>query len=576
MENPCCQGKSDCKKPCCKQPCPCPPPCPCPQGAPCPPPCMDKKLMKKMKKKAKKEITIALEFLCPEWDCMYKMILMKVILCMLKEKCKSMCGKGGVCGKMECCKEGGECTKKECCKEGTCKKECCKEGGCCKEGECCKKECGKEECCTKKAKCPMKKMLKCMVRELCKCFVGTCKDMIKEMIDVAIASFKKLRGELPPFCKKFKHHFVKAVAKLLHKMHVKGGECKEMWGKIADKFWPKKFEKMECKMKKKAKKVAELAMFYAPGPDCELRKMVGKKCLTQLLVQKWKMHMQMMKKCHKDKEECKGKPECKSECKEPCGEKGGKCMKKKMKQECIKFVLSYLKDSEECLKMCTEGAKEAVETAFKDCKKCTEKCKMKLIAKIVAKCACCCGCGEKKTKEQCLEFANKYIKGFVCCCDKKCVKRCKDTVKTAMRLVGIKEKCILHIGSRWGAIMCCQTNGKAGCPKDVCAEFTGKWVKDFTPAIVEACNVLKELTKDCCKDCPCGDYEAKTISRKLILCYLKMNCLDGKFNKAHFTAFVNEKKEKMAKFAECCMKKCEAGPCQATTGPCCQKPEVKK
>jgi hypothetical protein len=233
-----------------------------------------------MKKKAKKIIDEALLFLLPEWDCLHKEIMATCLFQMMKE----------------CCKGG--------CKEGKCAKACPDKGECKKGGECpcedackCDKECDPE----------------CCVKIMCKKFVGSCKDIIKERIELILCTFKKLIGhDIPPLFGKHKKFFLKTVAVMLRKMYECSmccqGKCtKECYEKIAEAEWKCAMKKICCFMKKKTKKIAEKAVFYCCPCDCpQFCKDAAVKSLAKVLRLKCLISKKMNqgKCCGEEKKEC--------------------------------------------------------------------------------------------------------------------------------------------------------------------------------------------------------------------------------------------------------------------------------
>lgn len=226
----------------------------------------------------------------------------------------------------------------------------------------------------------------------------------------------------------------------------------------------------------------------------------------------------------------------------------------------LKFVLGYYKKVADDIKTCFEVVKGEVEGYFKESTS-TEEYKMRAAGKIIAEIvseALRVG-GEKKSKEFYADCAKRYIKGCVTPCHKGCLKRCRKLVKSGLLLKGVKDKCVIGVASRWGAIACCQANGKAGCPETVCAEFINKWIDQFAPVVTEAIAVANEMDKELSK----GSVEEVTkgkILGKFTFKYLTMNCPDGKFNKEDFKKFFKGLKEKMDKEYESMKMKCKEKP----------------
>lgn len=375
------------------------------------------------------------------------------------------------------------------------------------------------------------------------------------------------------------------AAELMHALHEKD---KSTWEQAAEKFWKCRMHKMQKKMKHAAKKFAKRAIYYLACPEMDAqRKKVATRCMSKA-IQRF-THMRMKSLREERKEGPHGMPPMPPfgmmpppfgmpgmfpppppPC-GPCGPHGRKrgpgcIMKHMMMTECSKFVLAFKHENCEFVKTCLPIVKAVVDEALGKCKCCPDEMKEKIAGKVVAKIYRYLG--PEVTKEQCVDFTKKYL-GTVTPCPKACVKRCRAGIKMAMRLNGVKDKCVLHVGCRWGAIMCCKANGHQGCSKDVCAEFAAKWAKERTQDVVAAIEAIREIKKGC-KECQCGGkFEYMTIARKMVLSYLKLNCAEGKFNKEEFGKFVHARLENCKKFeerygkcTECGKGCCEAGVCK--------------
>lgn len=573
----------------------------------------DKKNCKKMKKKAMKIICTAVLLMCPEWEDQDREILCRSSLLTLKDHYKETC-KSGCC--QNACQTG-------CCQE-TCKPGCCQEA--CKCGPSCKEPCAEKEC-----------PIECMIKKNLKCWIGMGKPYIKAAIDLTIASYVKAFGDLPPQFGPDHKFLIKNAAKVIREMHkkmmegecckgktecckteccggkcgeckcegkcqCKEGECKkeafpiELMMKIADEGWHEAMHNKLKKIKKKAKKIAEDATFFCCDCDCD----IGKKVMVKLLTKKIMMKLHCMKICGQEhikkmcerwgppKEEAKGAPP-----QQPMHGPGPMCGpppfmgmggKRKhfgrMFKECIKrdiviFAGKFVRENCEKVKDFLKMIEEVLKESFKDFK-CSGECYEKCLVKIARECWCQMCCGEC-TPEKCKETITKYVKEIGTCCDKACIKRCKKVFKVVMRLNGVKDQEILRMGSKWGASMCCHVNGIKGCPKDEVAQFAAKWVKDFTPIVVEAFNLHEALLKEDKEGCK-GTFKKEHFCYKKLLNYLQWNCFNCKFDKEAFKAHYLKCKEHMKAFCEKegqMSGKC-GGPCKGKCEGKCKTEEKKQ
>jgi len=532
----------------------------------------DHKKLHFKKEKTKKEVKFAVQILCDDWQPLYRRILKHVLLGVIKCCCKeSKKGQCVCCGgqgqKEEKCKCDCKCIKKgdskdECNPGCTCgcnlKCTCLNKCSCKGDSEdMCKPDCscgckGQEicECCTEEIE------YKDYIQNTCKKFIMKCKEEVKGMIDVAIDVFKRLKGHEPPFMGKFKKKFVKAAAKLLHKMYMKGQGKKDKWNCIAEKYWECHFEKCGKKMKYKVKKLAKRIMYYQSEGCDKVYQMCGTKLLTRLMI------MLIRKKKEAHMEECKKEHE-----KESTGmHEGGKeklmqkalydlmkskkksIIKRKLKKICIKFGLEYLKENSEAIHGCLNSAKAEVDNCLKGCIEYDEHRKNKFISKIVTW-TLFTSYGEKKSSEFYSDQAKRYFHGHVACSSKKVMRKQRKYPKHAMMLNGVKDKNVLHIGKRWGAIMACQAYGKEGCPKEKVVDFISKWIKDYVPIIESALKIMCESMKEH-GGYQHGEYRAKKKCRKFVFKYLVMNCTDKKFNGEDFKKYIKEQQERKSKFLD--------------------------
>jgi len=492
-----------------------------------------KKIDKKDHKKAKKEIEIAASVYCGDWDPLHQEIMKGVMLDVIKRTCD-----------------------KDECKDCPCHDEklCC--GDKCVCGHKCPEECPENcPCGCKDRKNPMCHCYKGdidfvdHVRNLNKFFMGYCKGEVMKMADVALECFKKVKGFSFPEEGKMKEKCLKSIRKLLYIYHKKGFCQKEIWEKLGIEFWSKRSEERDKKMKHKFKKFVKKVLYYTSTENDKLYQKAACKAIIRAMITTFKAKMRDLKakfkeekkECHKFGKMCKDKKFCK-----------GKFIKEHLKSDGVKFITEFMKGQNENIKNALQIARENVFAFAKELKEgktgayplWPQKKQVKTICKIVCECICAAGT-EKKSNEFFVDIANRYIKGCVCTCDKKCIKCCRKLFETAIMLNGIKDEAILAIGSRWGGIMCCQNNGKTGCQKEACADFATKWIKDFMPIVSDAVGIAKEIMKDCACKQGCGEYEKKRKCRRMILKYLQLHCIDGKLDKENFTGYLKICKEKM-------------------------------
>ena len=361
---------------------------------------------------------------------------------------------------------------------------------------------------------------------------------------------------------KFHHghkRFAREVAAMILKMWKKGITDKEEQKKMAERFFEKMKKRRMKKMTKGTKRMVEKILFY----DLESCDPVYRKVVESVVACGFATHcflkMGEMKKGEKTEEQKEGekgefwhhrrgrghfwKRFIRGDDRE---EKGHGFMLKKM----LKFAMCYYKKNEENIKTCFEAVKGVVDEHFKEDKCCKKVCKT--MSKIVSEALK----EEEKTKEFYVDFAKKYIKGLVTPCHKGCEKKCQKFFKVAMLLDGVKDKCVIDMASHWGAIACCQANGKTGCPEDSCAEFSKKWLASNLPIVTEAVAIAKEMEKEFA-DCPTTCGKGGKLICELVLKYLAMNCTDGKLNKDDLKAYLKAHKERMNKKLECMKAECK-------------------
>eukprot|EP00826_Nyctotherus_ovalis_P048434 TRINITY_DN5708_c0_g1_i2.p1 TRINITY_DN5708_c0_g1~~TRINITY_DN5708_c0_g1_i2.p1 ORF type:complete len:575 (-),score=214.15 TRINITY_DN5708_c0_g1_i2:109-1833(-) len=231
----------------------------------------------------------------------------------------------------------------------------------------------------------------------------------------------------------------------------------------------------------------------------------------------------------------------------------------------LKFVLCYYKENAEDMKACYEAAKGEVEAYFKAINKPEEyrtKAMSKALAEIISGALRDAG-EDKKTKDFYVDYAQRYIKGCVTPCHKGCVKRCERLMKAGLRFDGAKDKTVIGVASRWGAVACCQANGKTGCSEDLCAEFSKKWIAAHLPVVAEAVATAKEMANELLSE-RFGEGKGERFIGMLTLKYLTMHCPDGKFNKDDFKKFMKERKEKVDKMFEKMKSKCKSKKTEAS------------
>ena len=336
-----------------------------------------------------------------------------------------------------------------------------------------------------------------------------------------------------------------------------------MYAKFADKFWAKRSEKRQKRLKKKIGESVTRILYYVTE-DPLYQKVAGKiltRSMVKLCHMKW-AHHKMTKP--EDGKHCGGEHAMMRGMgmKGKFWKKKGKFFKKKMMKEGVKFVLAYLKEVEESVRtllgVVTSVADEKMKADPTAC--CIDH---ELVVKAVSECINETD-GEKKPNEYYVDFFKRYFRGYSCCCNKKCIKRCRKFFHIALLLNGFKDTCAIEVASRWGAIMCCQTNGKKGCVETDCAEFAAKWIKDFCPIVLEAMKTYNETVEECKEEGDKkGEFRKQRIARRMILRYLKLNCVDGKFDKENFKGYVKERKEMRTTRWEKYGQKCCGG-----NGPC--------
>jgi len=354
-------------------------------------------------------------------------------------------------------------------------------------------------------------MIKCAVEKI----LGSEKEKVLQMTQIAFDAFVKVTGKpLPTDTRKCPHKFAKKAADLICKMRKKSKFDKEFQERMAEKFWQKVKDKDLKKILKNGKELACKMLFYKCN-ECEeaVRKGMIKASSQALCVA------------------CAMKPasvQCEEEKKIP-----GKFKKMKSKKECsIKFISTFIDTNKESALACSKAIKAPIEEFLKKnvspC--CVEKFKNKFTPKIIA-IAMALSNYEKKADDFYIDIANRYMNS-VCFCDKKCIKSCIKLAENGLLFSGMKEECKIHVAAHWAGVMCCQANGKIGCPKKTCTEFFNKWIKDFTPVIEEGFKALEEVKQEIIKE-PCGRMKCKVL-RRILLEYLKLYCMDGKFNKKDF------------------------------------------
>lgn len=322
---------------------------------------------------------------------------------------------------------------------------------------------------------------------------------------------------------------------------------------------------MGKKLKYRTKALAQKAVYYTSPSGCDqLYQIASAKCLSRAMAML--IHKKRSDWMKKRREE--GQPPHFGGMR--CGKMGGmkKCIKKHIKHGCVKFAATYLRDMHDQILASLAPVKEAVYSSFKDCPEYNEYRKRKLTAKIVAW-SVTASYGDKKPAEFYADFARRYIKGATACCSKKCVRCCRKYPKMAMRLLGIADKDVLHVGRRLGALMCCQQCGLKGCSKEATADFAGKWAKEFAPVVTDAVKAGREVMDEYFKDNKdVGDYIKTRKMRRMVLKYLQMtHGGDKKFDREGLKGFIRDIEERKKKFVEHYGKECEG---------MCRKEETKK
>ncbi len=494
--------------------------------------------VRKIKKLIKHETKVAIRCMCPEDNNITKLVFSTMLRCMIK----GACGLSGQCGQTctKCMPGHTECT-------GYC--QCgCKCGSSCgctcdPRGCQCRKGCNRSECTPTSECCQMECGIRNYVANVCKCFLEHKYKEAKEMLKIALDSFRELKGCIPPVCGQPGKDFIKAVCGLMHKMCTKGCCNPERQRCIANKYWINYVENIEHCVKYKAKRIAQKFMRYTRDKECDdLCKQVGVKCLSRGLIMSFlaqKLVLHNLKCEEQKKMEEKKDPETKEElCPEGLRYKWkqhNKFWRRCVRRQALCFVHDWLKNYLEPLKICTGLARDQVDTFFKENNIHDEYRRIKYISKIVARCMLGTY-NEKKTKEAFGESVKKYARGLLINCDKKVLKNSRRKTKLAMKLNGVKDDDVLFIGARFGGISCCRQRGKEGFKEEKCMEFTNKWVKDFTPVVTEAVNAARELIKECKELCN-NKFMSCFILRKTTLWYLQMNFTGAKFNREDFNTF---------------------------------------
>lgn len=410
---------------------------------------------------------------------------------------------------------------------------------------------------SKERKCPAER-----VKEVTKEVLKN-KEKIVETTDLIMGTIKESMPKIEETKEKEgKLHggykrFAKETARMITKMWRKGITDKEQQKKLVQKYLAKTKRKHMKGMLKGAKEVVEKILFYEIESCDPLYRKAIEKVVADAFVTHCFLKMTVKRK---EMKEFKEKVEQKKEDGEKPwqhrrrgphfgrfmkGEKmgGKKMIQEKLLKKGLKFVLNYYKANEENIKTCFEAIKPIIEEQFKDCKN-----TCRTGEEIISKALRAAG-EEKKGKEFYVDFAKKYIKGCVTPCHKGCVKRCEGLVKAGLLFNGIKDKCVICIASRWGAIACCQVNGKNGCASAECADFIKKWITEHLPAVTEAAAIVDEMVKELSGLPLDSEMKAKFIS-KMTSQYLAMNCADGKLNKDDLKALLKKFKEGIDKTIE--------------------------
>jgi hypothetical protein len=363
---------------------------------------------------------------------------------------------------------------------------------------------------------------------------------------------------------KFYHghkRFAKEVAVMILKMWKKGIANKEQQKKLAERCFEKMKKRQMKGMMRGTKRMVERILFYElENCDPVYRKVIETAVAEGFAIQCFlKMALKRKEMCEKKEEKTE---EQQKDDKEEFWRhrrgyghwkhfmKGDHRGYKLILKKGLESAMCYYKKNAEKVKNCFEVVRGIVEEHFKEDKCC------KKASKTMAKIVPAALHEEKDTKEFYADFAKKYIKGFVTPCHKGCEKKCEKFFKVALLLNGVKDKCVIGIASHWGAIACCQANGKTDCVEDACAEFAKKWIADNLSKVTEAAAMAKEMEKEFA-DCPTAFGKGKRLVCELILKYLAMNCVDGKLNKEDLKGFLKTHKERLNKELECIKTECK-------------------
>ncbi len=553
----------------------------CATGGPCNIPLanLGPRTIRKIKKLIKHEVKHAVDNSCPDKSHLVRQIVKTKLACCIEDACGIYGKQGNVCtktaldcgdkcpGSCQCgcacgCSCGCNCDPRGC----PCYKGCSCEGGDCSV-----------EC------CQMEANIRNYTRAVCKFMLEHNHDQIKQHLEMALNSFKQLKGCLPPTCGGHGKSFQMAASMLMHKLHEKGMEKREKMEKICRKFWISYCENVEHAVKHKMKRKAQSVMFYLPDKDCDmLAKAVGVKCIQRGLMAAF--HAQAVVGCMlagelPKAEEHKGEEILKEQtC--PLGLRRQWKANRKFWRKCLKtqsnhMINDWIRTYGEMCKMCIGPARELVQNMFKECHHHDPIFQTKMVGKIVAHCMFGCY-NEKKDKAACEAAVKKYAKGMLCCCDKACIKVCRRRTKVALQLNGIHDETALYIGARWGGMACCKENCKEECPRGTCADFTARWVKENSQTLMDAYNAGKEMINEC-KELGNNEYLKCRIMTQGVLWYLKFNHQGGKFNRDDFRKFWDTLVSKNRALIDYCRKSLEEHlrkACEGTTMKC-EGPEFK-
>jgi len=520
--------------------------------------------IKKFKKLIKHEVKHAICLTCPDKSHVVKQIVKTKLTAMISDACGIKGETGNMCEKCvptysHTCPGNCQCGCKCGCKCGcTCDPKGCK----CKKG--CKGDDCSEECCA------MQENIKSYARNVCKFVLDQGHDEIKKVLGCVLGSFKMLKGCLPPTYGKHGKSFQKACAILMHKLHTKGHQDEEKCKEMCKKYWVKYCENVEHAVKKRSKRCAKRAMFYAPDKSCDfLAKQVGIKCITHGLTKAF--HATAIVGCnmlHATGEEKKGDILMEESC--PPGIRLEWKMKLKFWRKCLKqmsghMVHEWMKTYGEMCKMAIPIAKEIVENKFKECNAQDPVYCVKMIGKIVKHVMF--GCYNENKDKAAIETAvKKYCAGMLTACNKACLKECRRRVKTGLQLLGgIYDHKALYIGARWGGLVCCKAHCKEGCKREMCAEFTKKWIQENKDTLLEAVKAGNELINEC-KELGNNEFLKCRIMTQGTLWYLKFNQQPGKFNRDDFKKFWDNLVSKNRALIDCCHKSLEETLKKATEG----------